>query len=74
MQSLLMDSRCAKIWWMARGMTPATTDRSRPSALSRSPPCRHAASQPLLGAMAPVLVRPSGRWGSRRSSGHQASR
>ena len=33
-------SSVVKIWWMARGITPAASDRSKPSSLLRAPPCR----------------------------------
>ena len=32
-------SSVVKIWWMARGITPAASDRSNPSSLFRAPPC-----------------------------------
>ena len=42
-------SSVVKIWWMARGITPAASDRSKPSALLRAPPWPRT-GQPDCGA------------------------
>ena len=39
MYSASLASRMEKIWWMARGMTPAEVVRSVPSLLFLGPPC-----------------------------------
>jgi len=59
-------SSVVKIWWMARGITPAASDRSKPSALLRAPPWPHA-GQRDSGA---GLVKTGCRTGQRRSGIH----
>ena len=60
MYSASLASRIEKIWWMARGMTPAELVRSVPSLVFLGPPC---SSDDLAGFQCPdgVATAPLGR-------------